>query len=71
MRGLAAGSIRITNAANMVSMPERFRGHTVDVVYVGSNPTTHPQKQWFDLTFSPFYTIYYKKEYEKGRRDFY
>ena len=26
----------------MVGMPEWFRGHTVDVVYVGSNPTAHP-----------------------------
>lgn len=27
----------------MVSVAEWFRRNTVDVVYVGSNPTTHPK----------------------------
>ena len=28
---------------NMVIVAERFRRNTVDVVYVGSNPTSHPK----------------------------
>ena len=32
----------------MVTMPEWFRGHTVDVVYVGSSPTSHPKS--LDMT---------------------
>ncbi len=34
----------------MVTMPEWFRGHTVDVVYVGSSPTSHPKS--LDMTES-------------------
>ena len=37
----------------MVNMPEWIRGHTVDVVYIGSNPITHPKirevEEWFYL----------------------
>lgn len=39
---IVESSILFGSTKYMVSMPEWFRGHTVDVVYIGSNPITHP-----------------------------
>ena len=39
---------------NMVTVAERFRRNTVDVVYVGSNPTSHPKIKVMEKTLRFF-----------------
>ena len=46
--GLTAGSIRSTDAVNMVNVAEWLRRRIVVPVYVGSNPTVYP------IRFYPF-----------------
>ena len=38
----------------MVTVAERFRRNTVDVVYVGSNPTSHPKIKVMEKTLRFF-----------------